>query len=481
MASSKTLNAKNLEALGAARLAELLLEISEGDANAKRRLRLELAGAQSPQLLAKEVRKRLATIARSRGHVEWDKTRPLATDLDTQRRVIVETLAKADPVEALDLLWRFMELAGSVFDRCDDSNGTVGDVFRSACLDFKTLAEAARPDPVMLADRTFAALQDNEWGQFDDLIETLATALGPAGLNHLKARFVELSKTPIKTPPQKERQIIGYGSNGPVYEDAIASSSRKRAIQQSLMAIADAQGDPDAFMAQYDTKARTMPKIAADIAERLLSAGRMTEALKILDGVEHGRRGGFGFPDSSWEDMRIKVLEAMERRPEAQQMRWNCFERTLSANHLRDYLKNLPDFDDVEAEEKALEFVLRSDDAYRALHFLVGWPALDRAAKLVITRSKEINGNYYEVLTPAAEALAEKYPLAATLLLRAMIDFSLTEGRSSRYKHAARHFLDCAGLAGRIEDYGAAETHASYAINLRREHGRKTGFWNLVG
>ena len=47
MASNKAVNAKNLEALGAARLAELLLEISTGNAAAKRRLRLELAGAEA--------------------------------------------------------------------------------------------------------------------------------------------------------------------------------------------------------------------------------------------------------------------------------------------------------------------------------------------------------------------------------------------------------------------------------------------------
>ncbi|MDF0602231.1 hypothetical protein P1J78_15935 [Psychromarinibacter sp. C21-152] len=40
MASKKTLNAKNLETLGAPRLAELLMEISNGNAAAKHRLRL---------------------------------------------------------------------------------------------------------------------------------------------------------------------------------------------------------------------------------------------------------------------------------------------------------------------------------------------------------------------------------------------------------------------------------------------------------
>ena len=44
MASKTTLNAKNLEALGAKRLAELLIEVITAVAAMKRGLRLELAG-----------------------------------------------------------------------------------------------------------------------------------------------------------------------------------------------------------------------------------------------------------------------------------------------------------------------------------------------------------------------------------------------------------------------------------------------------
>jgi hypothetical protein len=97
VAAKTALNAKNLEALGVERLAELLIEISTGNAAAKRRLRLELAGAQSPAELAKEVRKRLATIARSRSFSDWRGTRSLADDLDAQRRAIVETVAPKGP------------------------------------------------------------------------------------------------------------------------------------------------------------------------------------------------------------------------------------------------------------------------------------------------------------------------------------------------------------------------------------------------
>ena len=59
MAAKRTLNAKNLEALGAAALAELLMEVSTGNAVIQRRLRLALAAAGGVEGAAQEVRKRL--------------------------------------------------------------------------------------------------------------------------------------------------------------------------------------------------------------------------------------------------------------------------------------------------------------------------------------------------------------------------------------------------------------------------------------
>jgi hypothetical protein len=135
----------------------------------------------------------------------------------------------------------------------------------------------------------------------------------------------------------------------------------------------------------------------------------------------------------------------------------------------------LPDFDDIEAEERALDYAQRSRNLLQA-----SWPALNRAANLVLQRSDELDGDHYEVLTPAADALAGNHPLAATLVLRAMIDFSLKNNRSSRYRHAARHLLDCSSLASAIEDFGRFEPHDAYEARLRREHPRKSSFWSLV-
>jgi hypothetical protein len=374
-------------------------------------------------------------------------------------------------------MWRFLDLAGPVFRRSDDSSGTIASVFHTAVADLGDIAQSARPDPKQLGDQVFSSLRQNDYGQFDGLIQALQPALGPVGLEHLKQRMIALSAEPVRNPPTKERQVVGWASRGAIYADDIAESSRVSTVRWALHEIADAQGDVDAFIAQYDEPVRKVPKIAAGIPRRLLAAGRAAEARQTIEAIEH-RRGGW--PDFEWEDARINALEALGRGDEAQAARWSCFERSLSARHLRDHLKRLPEFDDFEAEERALGYAERYVSLLQAISFLISWPSLDRAARTLLARTKELDGDHYELLTPAADALAAKYPLAATLLLRAMIDFSLTKSRASRYGHAARHLRDCAGLTAAVQDYVSFETHDTSVSRLRQEHSKETAFWAVV-
>lgn len=153
MASNTTLNVKNLAALGAERLAELLIEMATGDATAKRRLRLELASRSDGGDVAAEIRKRLATLARSKSFVDWHKIKPLVQDLDMQRVAIMAHVAPTRPADAFDLLWRLLEMAPSIYERCDDSNGTVGNVIAMARDDLGGVSAQAKLDTRKLVAR----------------------------------------------------------------------------------------------------------------------------------------------------------------------------------------------------------------------------------------------------------------------------------------------------------------------------------------
>jgi len=371
-------SAQSLEALGALRLAEILVELGEGDATIKRRLKLELAGVAGPEEAAREIAKRLATIGRSRSFVEWHNTKAFAADLDQQRKAIVGQISKASPALALDLMWRLFDLADSVFARCDDSNGVITNVFRTAVGDLGSIAIAAKVDADTLAGNVFAQLKTSDYGHRDELIATLAPALGPSGLNALKSLVEAYGAEKLEKPDKKDRRVIGWGSGGEIYADDIEERSRQSTVSLALQDIADALGDADAFAEQYSDDAKGMPEVAAEIARRLLAAERPDEALEALERAEK-RAADDRWPTFEWENARIDTLEALGRLDDAQAVRWDCFRQHLSSEHLRAFLRRLADFDDVEAERRAMEHAQAFPSAHHALHFLV-WSGTAKAS-----------------------------------------------------------------------------------------------------
>jgi hypothetical protein len=477
MPASKTVNAANLEALGAARLAALLIEITTGDAGARRRLRLALAGSAGAGEAAREIGKRLATIAKAKSFIEGPTVKSMAVELQGQRRAILDIVAPADPKEAFELMWRLVGCAEPVFTRSDDGNGRLSEVFDAAARDLGPLAQAAKPAPAALAERAFAALRSDRFGEWEDLVSVLAPVLGKAGLSRLRELLKAWRDEKVARPRAHERRAIGWSSAGPIYADDVEIDHRRRFGTFVLQQIADALGDVDSYIAQIEAGSRKFPHVAAEIAARLLEADRPKEAWAALEAVEPGKRRRAGI---EWEQARVDTMEALGRVDEAQDFRWACFLETLNQTHLRAYLAKLPDFEDFEKEQEALDHALSFGNVHHALNFFLEWPDLARASKVVLARTAQLDGDVYELLAPAAQALGEKFPLAATLLRRVMIDFTLNGGLSSRYKHAARHLLECASLAERVEAFGAWPDHAAYARGLRESHGRKSAFWAEV-
>ncbi len=259
----------------------------------------------------------------------------------------------------------------------------------------------------------------------------------------------------------------------PTDPDSGAERLREWRLIRALADIADAEGDVDAFCAAQQ---RLGPRVRDDagMARRLLDAGRAAEAYAIIEIAEPNPAKN----ETALADLKIAALTELGRHDEAQALRWAEFTRGLREEPLRELLRRLPDFADVEKEREALSFAAAYRDPHRALEFLAAWPDPRRAASVVGDRLAEIDGDAYWVLGPAAERLEAKEPLAAILLYRKMIEFALDRARSSRYGHAARHLRSCAWLAQQVGDWHGHLPHADYVPALRRRHGRKIGFWS---
>lgn len=470
--SKKTLNKTNLEALGAERLAALLIEVSTGSAIIKRRLRLELVHSMGARELAHEVRKRLVSLRKSTSFMGWRKRKALITDLNIQVAMITGKIAPEDPTTAFDLLWQFIEIAPSIYERVDDSRGDVGDVFRTAIGQFEDIAPSAVVDADTLAARIWSAVADNGYGEWDGIITRMASTLGATGLAKLKAHIAIYAAAPLELDEEDHEAIqflreLRGGSN-------YAAERKANFIKGCLQEIAVAAGDTGAYIAQYSDEDLKRKEISAEVAMLFLAESDVQSAFDLLlDADQDDRPVG----QVAWDDAMIASLTALGRSDDAQAHRWTSFASTLNAQHLRDYLKALPDFEDVEAEDRAKQHALAFPEVSTALEFCLNWPDLFTAAELVTTRAGEFNGDHYLLLTPAAEALRVRHPLAAVLLWRAMINYALGQGRATRYGHAADHLMDCASLDAEIMDYGTNPSHESYVQALQTRHDRKSSFW----
>lgn len=445
--ASKRLTPANLEAMGAERLSALLLELSDSQPNLKRRLRMELAAEVGAADLAAEIDKRLLSLDASKARVSWRKRGDLIVDLHGLRRVIALRLGALDAPAAMARLLAFLDLSDGLTLRVKDPKGELDAVFTAVAEDLATLAETT-PAPLTLA--------------------------GPLADRLLRGRTVWAGWLGIALP-----------ALGPEFGKALQASLQvvmearpaHRPAPQILRAVADAAGDPDAFIDTVPANLRVDPNTGAAIAGRLLAAGRVDEALKALavsDPRNKGGRFGLGRGEAdapalgAWQEVYIDALEADGQTDAAQTERWAAFEQTLSPDPLRAYLKRLSDFDDVVAADRALDLAASHRKFGVALEFLMNWPALPEASAMILARRGEIDGEPEE-LVEWASRLEGRYPLAALLLVRAALVAALRDKTLQDQAEAWLH--DAGSLASRISDLKGAESHDAFLAQLSARRG----------
>lgn len=447
------LKSEKLAALGAKTLAGIITAQAKLDPVFARTVRMALAAKDDPSALAHEIDKRLKTIRRSKSFIEWEKVKSLVRELDQLRQTIAGALAKQAPALAVEQMRFFLSIAPLIYERSDDSSGKLGDVFRQAGEDLGALwVQAGNRTPEDLAAEIVSLIEADGYGLFDELPDAASPALGKEGRAAMR-RILQ------------ERQA------------ALSGGARRRFDLSTgwlLPKLADLDDDVDAFIATVNAERGNTIR-NAQVAERLIAHGRAEEALGWIDATPEGTHS-----DHELAVLRLAAFEKLSRKDMAQSQRREIFDRWLDPEMLRAWLKKLPDFEDFEAEQAALNGVLQHEDADLALHFLINWPDLKRAGKLVRESGDRFDPRAYEILRPAAQTIAHEDPAAATLLYRLLVGGVLGRATSKYYPYAARDFHAAAGLADAIADDATLVSHAEWIAQLRQAHGRKVGFWSLI-
>lgn len=453
---------KGLAGLGLEKLVEILLEESVANKALKSRLLTALAGASGTEELALLIDKRLDALEKARTSINSVRARDLAVELSGLMRNIQSELGATDSVAAFERLMRLIGLRDRFEQRLRAESAKLKKVFSEA---EAAAADIALALPVAAQVNAVPQLEkerrrDRYAEQFDFFANLLCGLAKPAA---------------DEWQAQLEAQLK-------------AGDPTQYALRL-LQRLFSQNGNLDGYVALEKTKAENRQD-AYGIARMLYNAGRPAEALDWLRKpiptmrfvYVNGIAGGVG-PGYQMQERRLleaDILDAMKQRADAQALRWRTFLETFEPEILRRYIAKLDDFAEFDELDKAFAVVLASKDIYRALLFLVEWPKLDLAAEHVLTHARKWKGEEYQVLFPAAEALAEGYPVAATLLYRVLLNHILDHGLSNAYEYAAHYMRTLAILSLRLPENPPFIDHAAYVGGLQNRHGRKYGFWQRI-
>lgn len=477
MARAPALSSEKLVALGAERLAQLVLDGVARDPAFKRLVTAALAGTKGPQAVAALVEKRLAGLERARGFVEWDKVKAFAADLDATVKTVVDDIGPADAGLATTILLRFLKTADGVLDRVDDSQGRVQAVYAAVVEALGPLvARLSTEDRRALPERITAALGSDAAGDLPRLIQVVGPHLGEAGLAAWDARLAAAAG------------LAGKGRHA-----AFEAEIRASQVLAARQTIALVRRDLDAFAALEATKPSNRQDGLA-LARLFLDAGRAAEALswvrksrgaglrylRLSDMADHVRP----LDHDALQRARLEaeILDALGKRPAAQTLRWTTFTETLDPEILRAYMGALGEFEEFEALDRSFAHVEAAPNIHGALVFLLEWPKLDKAAALVVLHRDRWQGESYDLLAPAADTLEPEHPIAAALLYRRLLDAILTRGQSNAYGHGARYLARLDALAPDLDRAAFADVprHDTYRAGLAKAHGRKSAFWSRL-
>lgn len=432
--------------LGAEQLADTLLELHDMYPAVSEVVKQLLA---TPDENIKRYKAKLASLKRSRKFISWHES----GDFIQQLRQLLIDLEKSvkEPCAGVELVGRFFETDASIFNRCDDSNGEVGDVFCVSATNLFISFANRCANKQLIADLVIKLNEDDGYGVRDSLFKHASEYLPEATLRDMiDALWIKANLT------TNNYQLDNW----------------LRAIQL----LAEQLGDAPLF-----EKARlknTPPSVAAwfDIARVYLECGEPHIALIKLQQIPEIE----GFMLKERQQLLFNIYRQLGNVEAQTKIAWQIF----NEQHNQTTLTRLLDCIGQDQRDTVINDVCNSITqnpllSYHDAAFLSEVDRFDELESYLLQRSEQLNGDLYVRLLPLAEAL-EKWGrfLISCLIYRALLDSILARAQSKYYPHGVKYLKKLDQLAPFVTDWQTWQTHEMYLATLQELHKRKLAFWS---
>lgn len=390
--------------------------------------------------------------------IDYRASTGFANRLESVLDDIDDLLGTDDPAAALELTEMFLTLPDTLFERVDDSDGSLGDVFQEAVKQWLLLAEdvrAANPEAESWVEKVLHYFHNNEYGVFDDIIAGSSTLLTDQEFQQLAWRFENEARQAVEASNTSRHNHSGATALHGLQSVAEALSDIH--LYETSMLLRS----PEPNTLQLDSLIRFALTIGElDRAEHWLEQPqwhndpRRHRSLRNLWLQQKGQT----------DQLRRELLDAFQQRPDLY---------SLEASWLL-----AGEQDRWQLRQQVEELAEPPDDVYDRVTMLITVNSLDKAAQLLVHYHNELRFYHYTALQIWLRTFeANGNALAMVVCYRALLNDLLDRGFSRAYHHGVRYFHRLLALDNEINDYHGLSDAQSYIRHLQSKHGRKWSFW----
>lgn len=399
----------------------------------------------------KELKSRLSTLKRSRRFVRWGESAGLARELRDLLQQIEDQVEDAQL--GCKLVADFYTTDHSVFGRCDDSSGHVGDVYRyDACELFVDYAKHCVDKPWLTKLILKTSLKDN-YGVRDALVNSAEDFLPAAQLRWLIDQYQQVAEKGTDEFPRRH-WLYQIESLARQLKDAPLFEQTRRA----------AWGDEPGTAG------------CVDIARVYLECSEEQTALDWLERIPAGE----SFQQQERDELLLAIYDRQGDKQRQAEVARRSLRRQRSQSGFERWISIVGEDQRADLLNQEIRIIL--DAPLLSLTdaaFLTAMEQWDTAESYLQARAEQLNGDHYYALLPLAETFASlARPLTASLLYRALLDSILRRAKTTTYSHGSRYLRKLDLLAKTVSDWRDIEPHNVYVEQLRQQHGRKTSFWS---
>ncbi len=438
---------KRLTDLGPEALADALLELA---------VRVDAAEDLIERLIAtpkeniQRYKAKLAGLKRRQRFISWNESVFFAHEL----QMLLADLKSGvdDPRTGVELVTAFYKADSAVFEQCDDSGGTVGDVFGFDAKQLFVSYASRCHDKEWLSELVFDLNRKDDYGVRDTLVDCAGEYLPESKIRDLIERFQAAASR--ETDEYKKRYwLLRVESLARQIKDAPLFEKTRLASWGKLSTAA-----------------------CLDIGRVYLDSGDAETALSWLQRVPAKET----FQAQERDRLLLEIYGKMGDKQHQAEVAWRIFRRHRSIDALADLLKVIGhDQRDAVIEGEVAALLGDTSLSHSAAIFLVEIGHMDAAETYLLDRVDQLNGDFYGGLLPLCEAMETAgRQLCASIIYRALLDSILRRAQSKAYDHGARYLKTLDRFATSVSDWRGFEDHGTYVENLRQQHGRKRSFWS---